>query len=515
MKAIIFNLVLQEPLLATQANSAEPNSSISHSYIPGSMIRGALVGRFVKKYKVSDLANDETGYDMFLSGKVRFLNAYLFQGERLLPKPMSWLVEKGQESDLETMIYDFAIDAETPELERPKAPAGEFVHYGADHVWLTSPIRHVQVHNASTEPGRKAAGTSQVYRYDALAAEQTFQAVILADDEVDLTPLTRLLSQTHFVLGRSSTGGYGLVKVEIIKESSSWQEYEVETAPDNYYVITCLSDLILRDENGQLSASLRHALNLPATVEVMAFQKLHLVGGFNNKWGLPLPQAMAIQAGSVFRIAKDAVTEDVLLSYVQRGIGERTIEGFGRIALNLHTQKTQYRTKRPSESPEIPPKLSDSSRELAKTMANRKLRQQLESYLIEVVQDHKKFANLPSTSQLSRVRLAARHALAIKDLTVVANHMDNIKGARSSWEKARLDRQSLADWIKQHSQLDKAKFSNLFNLTGKLPAIAGEESEIDNRLEIEFRTRLIDGVMQQAVLQKQEEDAKQSGRRVT
>ena len=46
MKAITFLLHTKQPLLATSLQG-DPNSDVSFSYIPGSMIRGVLIGRYL------------------------------------------------------------------------------------------------------------------------------------------------------------------------------------------------------------------------------------------------------------------------------------------------------------------------------------------------------------------------------------------------------------------------------------------------------------------------------------
>ncbi|NJK73166.1 MAG: hypothetical protein HC942_02095 [Microcoleus sp. SU_5_6] len=60
MKAITFSLHTKQPLLATSFQG-DPNSDVSCSYIPGSMIRGAIIGRYLKHHNLSelDLENEE------------------------------------------------------------------------------------------------------------------------------------------------------------------------------------------------------------------------------------------------------------------------------------------------------------------------------------------------------------------------------------------------------------------------------------------------------------------------
>ena len=498
MKALVFNILLEEPLLATQVNSEEPNSNISYSFIPGSTIRGALVSQYLGRYGKTALIDDETGFQLFLSGKVRFLNGYLFTQKRLLPKPLSWFVEKGEEGTVPADIYDFAV-INSNKLERPKSPGGAYVYFSLSGNWLVAPKRRIQVHNASTTPGKKAAGLSQVYRYDALAAGQTFQAIVLADDDVDIKPLKKLMDQHQFVMGGATMGGYGLVKINKVQESANWFEYSAEAHADGdeHDYITCLSEVILRDEDGQASTDLGNALGIGACIE--SFQATGVVGGFNQKWGLPLPQSVAIQAGSVFKFPKIPDLAQKLKPFLESGVGERTVEGYGRVALNLHTKAVRRRVPPPKDSAFIPDVLSVQSAVLAQTMADRYLRTLLEGKLQEAVRDHASFKSLPSSTQLSRVRVAARHALAQQDLNLIISHMNSLKGAKADWEKAKLGGERMFEWIKEQAQLNGADFLQLFKIGAQLPQIAGQTSKIEPIMEIEFRARFIDGVLKQAV----------------
>lgn len=51
MKALSYQVRLLEPLLATQLGAGEENSSQSSCFIPGSMLRGALVNLYLKMRK--------------------------------------------------------------------------------------------------------------------------------------------------------------------------------------------------------------------------------------------------------------------------------------------------------------------------------------------------------------------------------------------------------------------------------------------------------------------------------
>jgi CRISPR-associated protein Csx10 len=128
MKAITFVLETQQPVLATSFQG-DPNSDVSYPFIPGSMIRGALIGRYLQRYGLQDgdILTDETVRRLFFDGKTRYLNAYIYQEQqRTLPLPHSWKKEKNDElsKNKSVKFYDFSVE-EDDELESPK-PVGEY-----------------------------------------------------------------------------------------------------------------------------------------------------------------------------------------------------------------------------------------------------------------------------------------------------------------------------------------------------------------------------------------------------
>lgn len=121
MKAVTFLLHTQQPILATSLQG-DPNSDVSHSYIPGSTIRGMLISRYLRKYPPTeaDILNNDNVSRLFFNDKTCYLNAYLFDREnqqRTLPIPLCLYKEKGTE--LPTDIWNFS----QPEIGRkPDSP---------------------------------------------------------------------------------------------------------------------------------------------------------------------------------------------------------------------------------------------------------------------------------------------------------------------------------------------------------------------------------------------------------
>ena len=234
---------------------------------------------------------------------------------------------------------------------------------------------------------------------------------------------------------------------------------------------------------------------------IAAYCRVRLVAGFNRKWGLPLPQAWAVQAGSVFVYRAGAFDADQMHRQVAMGVGERRAEGFGRVAVNWHTQPVLRRVPIKPESPSDV-ELSPVSRVLAKQMAQRRLQLLLERRLAEAV-TRLKLSALPQNAQLTRVRTAAQQSLASHSLQPVVEHLANLKGAREQFMQARAGDMTLLDWVSERADRQDVEVQILGD--SDLPQIAGETAVLTTELKADYTARLIDGVMKKAVKQNQQE----------
>lgn len=502
MKALIIRIQLQEPVLATRPNAGEANSATSYSYIPGSMLRGAVIRAYHQKYPGVDISTDPDASKLFFGGQVCYLNAYLAasDGKRMLPAPLSWYVDKENVAKTDVDVFDFAVKV-NPELYKPKRPKGEFCLLTANGVILKDSIRQVSVHNASDERGRKAAGISQVFRYEALAAGQVFSSVILSENGDLLTEIQGMLGDILF-LGGSHTGGYGSVNVTSELGEADWNESEMG-AGDKEVRITCLSDIILPEKGKSVLENLADALGLENVADLTdAHYQICLVGGFNRTWGLPLPQSWAIQAGSTFCLAQDAKIDTDKLRTM--GIGERRTEGFGRVAVNWQNKNKVHRILDDDRTAD-PISLSSTSATIARGMAGRLLKAQLERKLVEYLASDHKFSELPSASQLNRVRVLAQQLLLVKDkdTNIIKKHFNDMKSAKKTWEHARIDNNGLKNWLITHSAMQADNLREIFYKKDEaLPQVAGQSAELSSELLNEFSARLVDGVIKCAVEEK-------------
>lgn len=523
MTAITFLLHTEQPILATSFQG-DPNSDVSYPYIPGSMIRGALIGRYLKQNPStnSDIVADETVRHLFFKEQTRYLNAYLIDRDsnqvRSLPTPRSWFQNKGEQAPMD--IYDLSgmeLADLSQDVSAKKLPDG-FCTVRDRSVTLYNEKRRINIHNQrDRRRGRATEETGEIFRYEALDKGQTFQAVVLCED-ADATRIENLLRQNENLwLGGSQSAGYGHTKItEIHPPRETWHEVgnPVENRLNrNSLQITLLSDAIVQNEWGQYVVEspiylLAEALGLEEKLLRNKFKKSYightLIGGFNRKWGLPLPQVTALAAGSVFVFEKIPLTFKQIADLEWHGIGERKIDGFGRVAVNWFNldESSVFSASLPqldissTNEPKLPE--NSESAKLAKKMAERVLRQKLDTLLLNKVGNVDLKGRI-SNSQLSRLMIVARQAINENgNIDLVINLLGNLNSnASRQFEDSKVGKKALDGQLKEWIKYPTAWLNNLQPVT-----IAGETCNLTEDLAKEYTLRLIMAVAKKASKEK-------------
>ncbi|MBI3950569.1 MAG: CRISPR-associated RAMP protein Csx10 [Acidobacteria bacterium] len=552
MRIINYRITLLEPTLVT-ALEGDPNEGVSFNYLPGSVLRGAVIKRYLRVKDLTALdAADANARRLFFDGTTRYLNGYPLDrlGRRSLPTPQSWQREKGNETD----IFDFAVEIPDGDEKQWQGVGKPFYSLGEQEdenggkhkVRLVQPDRHITVHTARTRRFGRAMPADKidlskgdiqgaVYRYEALAPGQTFQAIVLCDDG-DVNDLKAWLTG-EATLGGSRSGGYGRASFEIVKEESAqnWRETGGTLAPDvnGKLIIALLSDAVLRDKYGQfvvnadvVTKALSEHLGITLspykypdeiTPGRRAFLGGEVIGGFNRKWGVPLPQALAVRMGSVFVYEKPEMDEQQLKAKLEKleaeGIGERRTEGFGRIAVNWLTEpELKVDPTRPTPSITTVTILSGSDSErLLKRMAERLLRQRLDERLVSKA-NQTKIDNPPHNSQLSRLRNIIRDEL-MKEQPYperVREFLDRVRernAARKQFERARIGDTPLLEWLEETLQItDESAWKSLLGFqAGDARKVGGVTASLTEALRTEYLLRLIDAVLARAAKERRKE----------
>ena len=368
-----------------------------------------------------------------------------------------------------------------------------------------------------------------VYRYDALAAGQMFQAAIIYDNDAD-EPTLRALIGGHVTLGGSRSGGYGRARISLIDNDDANRDAteDAEEPPEGKLIVTLQSDVLLRDARGQFAVDpelLRQVLSKHLEVELKledAFLGTRLIAGFNRKWGLPLPQTLAVRMGTVL-VFKDPGCDRRLLDNLEiRGIGERRIEGFGCIAFNRQCAEELVVTENTLKSRGLADfTVSEiEARKLAGLMVKRMLRQRLDEWLLAAANEVK-IMNPPSNAQISRLRgiLLEEIRKATPDTGKICRFIASIEArgsARRQFERSTVDQEPLLRWLKRLLRrgsegawtMADNDWKALLHISGvEVGARIGDvEAEIDEALRLEYVLRLIGLVLAHAVRQHGEEN---------
>lgn len=499
MNGFLYTLTLEEPVLANSLGG-EPNSANSLFYIPGGLVRGAVIG----SYTGAKDSADDTFRDLFLNGKTRYINAYpLMQGQRTLPIPVKF--------------------------KKPKySEAGDFGQIKADAIEALEEIWQINVHTQrDAERGRSTTDAGAIYRYIALPVGMQFQGAVIGDGA---DKVRAYFDNTIILLGKARTAGYGRVRAVVSDLPNDWAEGRQKVSlpeKSTQFTLTLLSPALVRDANGQFSTDITTALgsHLGEIEKIESVYKADIVGGFNRTWGLPLPQVTAIAAGSVFTITtKNPVAVEKLRGLEANGLGERRAEGFGSLAINLFMPKLAADEKWSAISPETLPMFesgSDLPKDVTELMLSRLLQRDMEELILtasrEATADLKESASkedVVPNSQLSRWRVILRDAISRKDELVEKDgkqekydlvrrmlkfyEAENNKRS-AAWikmEKARVNQISLTKWIEEVLKAPNALRDNL--RTESLPErkLGGYTQTV---YDAEYRLLLIDAVLARIV----------------
>lgn len=514
MKVITFRLTTEEPILVTSFQG-DPNSDVSYGYIPGSAIRGALIGRYLKAYPETpeDIVADEQVRSLFFENSTRFLNAYLSTEDkrqpRSLPVPLSWRQEKEDES----RILDQSQASEDAEDSKKLVRISQrFCRLdGSSGVVLYRAQRRINVHNQrDRQRGRATSNMGQVYRYESLEAGQSFAAVILCSQDQDAIMLEQLLQLSKVLrIGGSQTAGYGKIKISNIQLHDSWIEVgkPIQSRLKPTIKITLLSDVIICGENGQytIEPPIQEIASGLGIEQINQTPKSYMgnepVGGFNRKWGLPLPQVQAIAAGSVFVFEGLTITPEQVAQLEWQGIGERRNEGFGRVVVNWLPEQHQFTVREPGQfsiTKTDQPLLSSSEEKLAQDMADRLLRQKLDLELEKKLVDWPLSRDL-TNSQLSRLMLVANQALLDNSPELIDQFFANLRSnAKTKFGSAKLSSQPLQErylnWLKD-------PIGTLWSDTKLTTEIAGQRAEVTKELGQEYTLRLMIAIARKGIKQ--------------
>lgn len=527
-----FTLSLRAPAVITSIGG-DPNSSRTLPFISGSALRGAVARALGDPG--GDPSHEQAFRALVLDGSVRFLHAYpRAGGRRALPTPLSWRVEKdavtGVDGEVRVLDLMALSDADEGDGGALVPVAEPFVSIGAARLLWVQPRRGSRVHQqrdrahgrAWTEvrDGREEAhGTIFVYEF--LEAGQEFDGLVLVDgqDETICAELAVKVKQAlsgPLLVGRSRRGGYGGdAGIEWgtprKREADGQGIVQADLRSGDRFRALLTSAYIGRDpatgqlDPSQLEAELLGALGGRARV-VRRGWSFDLAGGFNRKWRLEIPQARACAAGSVLLLESTAAIPLAdLLAVEHAGLGERRIEGFGRIVfLEAPAREVVLRPVPAGEVPSPDGEPTDFVRFAEGRILDRAASRVIAEEAARLAQS---VHSVPSPSLLARLRQVLRAGPESALGTLCAWLGDDgpnrlRRPAMDSLDRSRIGeegtRQRLSDWIREIAGSNESVESLLrLKALAQRSHVLSEESARSHLVTRSpwIRARLIDAVL--------------------
>ena len=202
-----------------------------------------------------------------------------------------------------------------------------------------------------------------------------------------------------------------------------------------------------------LEANLRISVGSPCKI-VEAWQNFRLNGGYNRRWGLPLPQGLCLAAGSVVRLRfPEEIPEELWLATEAQGIGERRKEGFGAIVFLPDAEGISGCLNAP-KSKKVP-EPQEPPGPLINLLQRRFLQQELTAAASAAgLRLASKVQRPPSRSLLGRLRIPLRERAPDEAKDTMLSWLNREhrhcfrEPAKKQLERCRIDGNQLDDWLR-------------------------------------------------------------------
>ncbi|CAM2009565.1 hypothetical protein [Acanthopleuribacter pedis] len=325
MRQQSFNIVLESETAVGSPGSIHGGRD-SLDYLCGSLLMGATAARLYNTL-------GEAAWTVFHTGKVRFGDGLPLSpsGRPTVPMPRCLIAPKqggihkdpGHES-----WRNAAYQERRPDWKELK---GSYLSLAGE---LVKPQAHYRLKTA-VDPRSGVSMSRQLYGYHALAAGQTFRAVLEADEDVPAVVFAQIVNALTGTLrlGRSRSTEYGRCRLVPVATASA----ELAALPDDGVLnVLLLSDLVVEDSRGvPCPLPLGEDLGLPAA-EIDAkrcFVRHGRHRAYNSKYCAFEGDLTLIQRGSVLAYKLENPKE-ILNKPPTRWVGLFRQRGFGRIWLN-------------------------------------------------------------------------------------------------------------------------------------------------------------------------------------
>lgn len=400
----------KEPLRIGDDSTSQQGQTSTLRHIPGSAIRGFVVNALAGK------PGFEVVKGCLFSNGTRFLNAYLIFGEReLIPSPQGFYENKKEcgKKEIQNMFIDSNIPAgfKDASLGRYSYLEDNCIHY---FDVKTGSDMKIKIHEKE----------KNLFRNEYILPGYRFVGYIAVEEE-ELGKCIKSVFRDQIILGNGRSAGMGKCLVETCDycERIPYEEYQVKEPLLGECYMMLLSHTVMRNKEGEYCG-----LDIDVLEKQMGVKHLEVkncasstveIKGFNRIWGGKIPSVPMYEQGSVFRLSyKGEFTVERISKLMDRGIGVRRNEGFGRVVILRDYEKIRYKQRgdegRPNPIPGKSRKDNDvrqntvsgkrqEDRDVLKTVARAYYRKQIEKAMNQYVVDNPLKRGNIASSQLGTI----------------------------------------------------------------------------------------------------------------
>lgn len=394
-----------EPLRIADDSTSQRGQTSTLHYIPGSTIRGLVVNALALEDTFESIKKT------LFSSDVRYLNAYpIIEEKELIPSPKGFYEDKTELDKKE--IQNVVIKGSFSEGYK-RASLGRYSYLQEDCIY------YYQVETGSDmkiKMNLDKNETRNVFRNEYIRPNHRFVGYIALENDNLLAFIQKALKRP-IVLGNSRSAGMGKCLLESCEccNKIPYENYQAKEFSSNECYLMLLSNTVMRNEYGEYCG-----LNLEELAKQMGVEELEIaycatsiveVKGFNRIWGGKLPSVTMFEQGSVFHLTyKGKFTMEHARKIMNRGIGVRRNEGFGRIIFLDHYERIHYKQKLESAKQNLFKKKCQDrqeDKEILKMIARCYYKKQIKSAIDRYVVDHPLTKGNISNSQLGLIEALA------------------------------------------------------------------------------------------------------------
>lgn len=421
----------------------------SHSYIPGSAIKGAIVWSMVQK-------NGYVNKDI-LNGNTIFYNAYpLVDEKNAIPMILGYVGDKQDlRSNKDNVRLCHSFDGIKHENTIP-CNNYEFVVYDKDRKQLkgynTKLVENLHINKKDAKDGNKTL----MFRYEAVKKGECFRGYIKVYEEF-ADDIYNILNENVLYFGGSRGSGYGRCKISNIKFIPYIDLFTSDLNIENELYIYFLSDAILYF-NGKVytylpEEVLKEKLGIEGKCDfISSFIMTDKAATYNNMYHTNTACYTAVSKGSIMKYkVYEKVNLEKIKEFVLNGVGIRKEDGYGQVAvlskipdeLSMSRYIKKYEIKDNTNNKDIILNQEDEKliNSILKNIYLNRTTLIIEKMVIDLIKSHKKSNDYESAqTQIGKILNLFQNSLYKtevefkQELKKYLEHMEGKKG-KEAWHK--------------------------------------------------------------------------------